>query len=553
MVGKITRIVVGVIAFTLLLIALLMLYIKWVSAVEPPTDLTKNDVSHDVVEADTGLFVIDNNWFRQSESGLYELYIEGSPFERGVRIGALTRDLVHYQEQSFIEQINRIVPSDLYRTTLKFFIGYFTRNLPDYVDQEFKEEIYGISQFSSDEFNHLVPDPYQRLLNYHAAHDVGHALQNMSLVGCTAFATWGSASSDSSLIVARNFDFYVGEDFARNKIIAFYNPDKGHKFMTVTFGGMTGVLSGMNLEGLSVTLNAAKSEIPSSAATPVSIVAREILQYASTIEEAFEIAKKREVFVAESFLIGSAKDGRAAVIEKGTESTELYASSGNTLVCTNHFQSALLGNTDLNKEHIATSASPYRHDRVEELLAASPVHDVKSAVAILRDPFGLNNKTIGFGNEKTINQFIAHHGIVFQPEKRLVWVSTAPWQLGKFVCYDLNKIFNQRMTENMEVYEENLMIGADKNLSDPKIKKVLKAMKFRAPFSSRENMNPDSLIAWNPEDYYMYMLAGDFYLNQNDFSRAKEYYLVGLTKEIATEHERRYFIEKVEDCNKELE
>ena len=30
--------------------------------------------------------------------------------------------------------------------------------------------------------------------------------------------------------------------------------------------------------------------------------------------------------------------------------------------------------------------------------------------------------------EKAINQLIAHHSIVFEPKKRLVWVSTAPWR-----------------------------------------------------------------------------------------------------------------------------
>ena len=54
----------------------------------------------------------------------------------------------------------------------------------------------------------------------------------------------------------------------------------------------------------------------------------------------------------------------------------------------------------------------------------------------------LENTDIGLGNEKAINQLIAHHSIIFEPQKKRVWVSTGPWQLGEFVCYDLDKVFS---------------------------------------------------------------------------------------------------------------
>lgn len=553
MLKKILRITVAIVALVILLIASLMLYVKFASAVDPPTSMTKDDIPHNITEIDSGLFVIGNNWFRKSESGLFEVYVEGEPFERGVKMGALTKELAQYQEKTFIEQIRRIVPSDAYLTGLKFFVGWFTRDLPDYIDDEYQQEIYGMSQFASHEYDDLVPDAYQRMLNYHAAHDVGHALQNMSLVGCTSFASWNEDSEDSSLVIARNFDFYVGEDFSRNKIIAFYKPEKGYPFMTVTFGGMSGVLSGMNAEGLTITLNAAKSEVPSSAATPVSIVAREILQYASTIDEAYAIAAKRKTFVAESFLIGSAHDRRAVIIEKSTDTLALYDSGKSSLVCANHFQSTLLGKTKVNEEHMLVSASPYRYHRVEELMDRSGKMNVQKAVSILRNPNGAGDQDIGFGNEKAVNQFIAHHGIVFQPEKKLVWVSTSPWQLGKFVCYDLNKIFALKMTENKEVYETDRTVPADTLLNSPKVKNFLKAIKYRLPFASREGMHPDSVIHWNPNDYYMYMLAGDYHFQHKDYMKAKSVYMTGLTKVIANESERKYLEKQIVKCDKNIE
>src|SRR5690606_19066794 len=128
------------------------------------------------------------------------------------------------------------------------------------------------------------------------------------------------------------------------------------------------------------------------------------------------------------------------------------------VVCTNHFQSETLGQTELNEEHVRTSASLYRLKRVEELLGKTRVNTVDETARILRDQRGLGGKDIGLGNEKLINQLVAHHGIIFQPEKRLVWVSTAPYQLGKFVCYDLNKVFSLEMNENREIYERDKTI-----------------------------------------------------------------------------------------------
>jgi isopenicillin-N N-acyltransferase like protein len=541
--------------FGLLIILILgiLIYVRSVSVIKPPLVARKSQNNPlTITQPDSGLFKIGNNWFRKSESGLYELYVEGEPFERGLVIGKLTKDLVRYQEEVFTRQIDQLVPSKNYLNVLKYFVGYFNRNLPEYIPAEYQQEIYGVSQVASEDFNYIA-EPYQRMLNYHAAHDIGHALQNMSLVGCTSFATWGSSSVDSSLIIARNFDFYVGEDFARDKIIAFYKPASGHRFMMVTFGGMTGVLSGMNDQGLTVTINAAKSDVPSSAATPVSLVAREILQYASNIREAYDIAAKRPMFVAESFMIGSAKDGKAALIERSPDGIDLFDPGETSIISTNHFQGDKLGNTDLNREHLTTSASPYRYARVKQLMELNKLNTIERSVQVLRNQKGLDDKDIGLGNEKLVNQLVAHHGIVFQPERKLVWISTAPWQLGKFVCYDLDKVFNLDMQKNQEIYEPDKMITADTFVLGKTFRNYVKFSKFRFPFNSRKDLQPDSVVKWNPNSYHAYMLAGDHYFQAGEYHNAAEMYGQGLKKEIATLQEKEHMQKNLDRCKDQMQ
>ena len=67
---------------------------------------------------------------------------------------------------------------------------------------------------------------------------------------------------------------------------------------------------------------------------------------------------------------------------------------------------------------------------------------------------------IGMGNEKAVNQLIAHHSIIFEPQKKRVWVSTGPWQLGEFVCYDLDKVFSLKgMKTNQEISDSRLNLA----------------------------------------------------------------------------------------------
>jgi isopenicillin-N N-acyltransferase-like protein len=476
--------------------------------------------------------------------------VEGQPFERGVVNGKLTRELIQLQEDYFNDQINRLVPSRFYRHFLKYVIGWFNRDLDREVSEEDKKEIYGISLSASDKYAY-IGNNYQRILNYHAAHDIGHALQNLALVGCTSFGTWGSRSADSTLIIGRNFDFYVGDHFSENKIVSFENPTGGFKFMYVTWGGFIGVVSGMNEKGLTVTINAAKSDIPSGAATPVSLVAREILQYAENIREALVIAKKRKMFVSESFLIGSAEDGKAVIIEKTPDSIGLYDPGKNEIICANHFQSKELGGLRSNQIQIRQSASDYRYHRVEELLSAAKKNTVKQTVQILRDRGGLENTDIGLGNEKAVNQLIAHHSIIFEPQKKRVWVSTGPWQLGEFVCYDLEKVFSLKgMKTDSEIADSSLNLPEDSFLLTKGYRHFLAYRAYKKDIAEGREVNPDSLIAVNPNFYQAYQLAGNEMFKKKDYTRAIFYYRQALSKEIATkteENEIRNQITKSEE------
>ncbi len=525
-----------------------------------PPDRSVESWITDTLDAD--FYRCGNNCLKKSNTGLWEMYLEGKPYDRGVIGGKLSKSLIYKQEKAFVDQIEKIVPSRFYQRFLKYFIYWFNRRLDRYITEEYKLEIYGISRSASNEFS-FIGNNYQRMLNYHSAHDIGHALQDLSLVGCTSFGAWNELSEDSSLIIGRNFDFYMGDAFAENKIILFEKPDLGYPFMMVTWGGMIGAVSGMNLEGITVTLNAAKSDIPFSARTPVSLLAREILQYAKTIPEALAIAEKRQTFVSESILIGSGNENKAAIIEKTPFGLSLFEPDGSFILCANHFQSEKFLHDPMNMENMKDNASVYRYQRVmQDLTANFPLNTVKTA-EILRDQKGLDGRDIGMGNEKAINQLIAHHAVIFKPQQRLCWVSTPPWQLGSFVCYDLYKIFHNfaGLQKNLELTEPDRIIPRDAFLETKQYQDFLSFRSMKEKLLREMNTVGskklersffDGFVETNPEFFEVYSLSADYFRKRKDWRNACNLYRIALLKEIPKQSEKNKIIKAWAECIVEL-
>jgi predicted choloylglycine hydrolase len=505
-------------------------------------DITNYNATKPVVtKLSDSVFISGKNSFTKNKQGLWELYVEGDPLEIGLTTGALTDSLLKKQQQIFFSKVKDFVPSKFQQNLLRNFLKWYNRKLYLNVANEYQAEIYGVAQYTSHEFDNLAPQ-YQRNLYLHGAHDIGHALQDLALVGCSSFAAWDEKSENGNLILGRNFDFYINDAFAENKIVAFIKPKSGHPFMMVTWPGMSGAVSGMNKEGLTVTINAGKSKIPLVAKTPISLLTREILEHAQNIEEAITIAKKRKVFVSESIMVGSANDNKAVLIEVSPNKMDVYTvPNSNLLICSNHFQSNAFKNDKRNQSQILNSHSKYRFERMEELFKENPKINPEIASQILRNREGLQNKVLGYGNEKALNQLIAHHGIIFEPKEKLVWVSSNPYQMGEFVCYNLDSVFGGRKNPLISFEQEKLNIAKDPFIEttafenyqkfkteDDKLDVFLKN-KTEIPLDFIENYQ-----SLNPDYWVVYYKAGLYFYQKKNFALAKENFEKALTKEITT-------------------
>jgi hypothetical protein len=417
------------------------LFVGWVLlfCFADPPELEGHPAVLDLVpsEREDGRTHLGASWFQRAP-GRSLLYVEGAPFELGYSNATLTADFLEQQERSLMTSVEEHFPSLLGRLAIATVVLVNNRNLPDYVESEYQLEILGLSSGRhTDPFPYLGPR-YHRVLNYHAAHDISHWVWDKPVLGCTAFAARGTYTRDGALLVGRNFDWEAGEHFDRNKVIALYRPESGHAFLSVTWPGMAGVVTGLSEERIFCSINGAHSSRQSNIGRPVSLVVRRVLQYASDLDEAAAIIRDAPVFVSDSFLVADGETGEAIVVEKAPGVTGLRSAQDDLLVQSNHFESAEFAGDEGNQEYMREGTSRSRHARLSELLTQSEGElDVALAAAILRDRRGPDGAERGLGHRATLNPMIATHAVIAEPAKGILWVSRGPHQLGEFDAYSI--------------------------------------------------------------------------------------------------------------------
>jgi tetratricopeptide (TPR) repeat protein len=377
-------------------------------------------------------------WFERRE-GRSLLYLEGAPFAIGYANAHLTAEFLEIQERSLMETVEEHFPSLLGRLALGLLVLVNDRNLADYVAPEYQLEILGLSEGRQEDPYPYMGPRYNRVLNYHAAHDISHWVWDAPVLGCSAFAARGSYTRSGTLLVGRNFDWEAGAHFDRNKVIVLCRPEEGLAFLSVSWPGMAGVVTGMNEERLYCSVNGAHSERRSNIGQPVSLVVRQVLQYARDLPQAIAIIREAPVFVADSYLLADGEAGEAVVVEKAPGLASVRAMDGDVLIQANHFESEAFAADEGNREYMREGTSLARRARLGELLEEHRgALDVASAVGILRDKKGPGGAERSPGHRATINPMIATHSVVADVSAGILWVSRGPHQLGAFDAYRIS-------------------------------------------------------------------------------------------------------------------
>ena len=375
----------------------------------------------------------------ETSAGLQRVYLEGSPEAIGAAHARWLRDRMLAQEAELWTQFERHVPWWIVRTGIQDYSRLRFMHVDRGVPDARRREIAAMSlALQPDPFADRMPT-YQRMIFLYALYDIALPLEHSPLIGCTSFGFDGEATANGHTLVARAFDFEVDDLLDRDKVVFLVHEDGAIPFASVAWPGFVGVVTGMNAEGVLVVVHGARGGTTVPEGIPVAFALREVLQHAHDTAEAVDILKAQDVMVSHIVFVADGA-GRFAVVERspGVPALVRDAKSHGTIAVTNHFEGPLADDPK-NLRVRANTSTVARRARIDELLAGVTPHTVtpRTALAMLRDHECAGGESCSLGDRRSIDAFIATHGIVADTTDRVLWVSAGPHLSGRFVKVDV--------------------------------------------------------------------------------------------------------------------
>ncbi len=166
-------------------------------------------------------------------------------------------------------------------------------------------------------------------------------------MGCSTVIVEPGRSVTGNTIFARNFDWMNSKGIDRHTLVVVWKPTGKKAFATITISPLSGCISGMNEDGLAVTINEIHLKQSKDKptfnwkGTPTLALYRRVLEECSTVAEAEALLRKSERTSTSCMTACDEKGG--AVFEITPKAIVVRKAKNDVCCCTNHFCSDELG------------------------------------------------------------------------------------------------------------------------------------------------------------------------------------------------------------------
>jgi hypothetical protein len=312
--------------------------------------------------------------------GTRVLFLKGSPEEMGRQHGVLLK-----------KEIKRMVNRILYGVGVgssfekgKWFFGEIEsaqRRLAPFIDGRYLVEMDAMALAAG------LPQEEVRLANFFP-----------ELFHCSGFALFGDATLGGRMYHGRILDYLRGVGLEQNAVVIVSQPNYGHAWVNVSYAGFVGSVTAMNEKHLAIGEMGGRGE-GNWDGKPMAQLVREVMEKASTIDEAVAIMRQGPRTCEYYYVISDAKSKRAVGIAATPETFEtVWAGEAHPKL------------PHAVKDAVLMSAGDRYEKLVERVKAEYGKIDVEAARELMTKPVCMNSNI---------------HSVLFDPETLDFWVANA--------------------------------------------------------------------------------------------------------------------------------
>jgi len=312
--------------------------------------------------------------------GTAVLFLQGTPEEMGEQHGRLMRDRIH----NLVDRIVYGVGVGSSFDKGRWFFGEIEEaqaRLAPFTDPRYLREMDAMAQASG------LHVQEARIANFFP-----------ELFHCSGFALHGAATRDGTLYHGRILDYLRGLGLEENATVMIVEPDEGLAWVNVGYAGFVGTVTAMNEEGVAIGEMGGRGEGDWDG-KPMAQLMREVMERASTIDEAVAIMREGPRTCEYYYVISDGKSNRAVGIKATPEILETVWSGETHPQLPRPVEDTVLLSAGERYDHLV--------DRVE---AHYGTFDADSARALMERPVCMTSNI---------------QSVLFAPETLDFWVANA--------------------------------------------------------------------------------------------------------------------------------
>lgn len=265
--------------------------------------------------------------------------------------------------------------------------------------------------------------------------------------GCSSAIVNSKLTNHGGMFHARNLDYPIPGPWESAQICSFHEPREAGEipvFSVSSAGVHTTGITAMNAAGLTLATHAHFGARISLRGTPIVILGDRVIRHAKRLAEAVDLVRAAPRIANWSFVMSSASENRAIVMEMTPDRHHVREMEGPALIHTNYFHGSLLQKTEVSLCHSYAADLRGRFCNMEQTLQKITDSGARvDAPALARmlgsHEDGLDGETRIVGN--TVSVVSTVQSVIFAPGEQIAWIGArgeSPAALGGFLQINCN-------------------------------------------------------------------------------------------------------------------